>query len=199
MIKLHLQQILISLVVCAVFSKGVPEPKGNYRLFAHIHTMEVFFLFHFTSFYSKPFEFINLNVLIYIVNLNRYIANKRLTTKKVTLHDTTTVLIKAEGRIIKDLRGNIIQQGTQPKNLETNKKDSKYNTKSSHKTSQTSTVTYDIEITTAESVRATEKEHDTSSIRCYGCHSPSADCTVPCRFPQKCFLRSSTPQSPSKN
>ena len=30
---------------------------------------------------------------------------------------------------------------------------------------------------------------DTSEIRCYGCQKPSLDCTVPCIFPQKCFIR----------
>ena len=30
---------------------------------------------------------------------------------------------------------------------------------------------------------------DSAEIRCYGCQKPSADCTVPCIFPQKCFIR----------
>ena len=39
---------------------------------------------------------------------------------------------------------------------------------------------------------------DQSAIRCYGCSVPTADCTVPCRYPQKCFVRSSSPESESK-
>ena len=37
-----------------------------------------------------------------------------------------------------------------------------------------------------------------SEIRCYGCLHPSPHCTVPCRYPQKCFLRAPTPYSTSK-
>ncbi len=28
-----------------------------------------------------------------------------------------------------------------------------------------------------------------AEIRCYGCRSVSSDCTVPCKYPQKCFIR----------
>ena len=35
----------------------------------------------------------------------------------------------------------------------------------------------------------------TAQIRCYGCRNPSSDCTVPCRYPQKCFIRAPTPNS----
>ena len=38
-----------------------------------------------------------------------------------------------------------------------------------------------------------------SEIRCYGCLVPDPYCTVPCGFPQKCFLRAPTPYSPSKS
>ena len=34
-----------------------------------------------------------------------------------------------------------------------------------------------------------EVQSDSSEIRCYGCQRPSSDCTVPCIYPQKCFLR----------
>ena len=34
-----------------------------------------------------------------------------------------------------------------------------------------------------------EVQSDLSEIRCYGCQRASSDCTVPCIFPQKCFLR----------
>jgi hypothetical protein len=37
-----------------------------------------------------------------------------------------------------------------------------------------------------------------SEIRCYGCLHPSPHCTVPCRYPQKCFVRAPTPYSTSK-
>ncbi len=34
-----------------------------------------------------------------------------------------------------------------------------------------------------------------AQIRCYGCRNPSSDCTVPCRYPQKCFIRAPNPNS----
>lgn len=37
-----------------------------------------------------------------------------------------------------------------------------------------------------------------TEIRCYGCLNPTSDCTVPCRYPQKCFVRAPTPYSLSK-
>ncbi len=37
-----------------------------------------------------------------------------------------------------------------------------------------------------------------STLRCYGCLIPDQFCTVPCGFPQKCFLRAPTPYSSSK-
>ena len=37
-----------------------------------------------------------------------------------------------------------------------------------------------------------------SVLRCYGCLIPDQYCTVPCGFPQKCFLRAPTPYSSSK-
>ena len=37
-----------------------------------------------------------------------------------------------------------------------------------------------------------------STLRCYGCLIPDQYCTVPCGFPQKCFLRAPTPYSSSK-
>ena len=42
------------------------------------------------------------------------------------------------------------------------------------------------------------KSSGLSEIRCYGCLHPSPHCTVPCRYPQKCFLRAPTPYSTSK-
>ena len=34
-----------------------------------------------------------------------------------------------------------------------------------------------------------EVQSNSAEIRCYGCQRASSDCTVPCIFPQKCFLR----------
>jgi hypothetical protein len=30
-----------------------------------------------------------------------------------------------------------------------------------------------------------------AQIRCYGCQTASKDCTVPCHYPQRCFIRAS--------
>lgn len=102
-------------------------------------------------------------------------------------------------KLIKDLRGNIIQ------------KESKINLKSSNTTDQKngpvvaeSTTTIFKNLTasvikfTTTSVVGLAESSNQSSIRCYGCSAPTLDCTVPCRYPQKCFLRSSTPESESK-
>ena len=43
-----------------------------------------------------------------------------------------------------------------------------------------------------------EEKSSLSEIRCYGCLIPSPHCTVPCRYPQKCFLRAPSPNSISK-
>ena len=47
-------------------------------------------------------------------------------------------------------------------------------------------------------LNTTSKLSDLSAeIRCYGCAVASNDCTVPCKYPSKCFMKGSNASSTS--